>query len=160
MRLGYALGGFMGAGKSTVGGLLAARTGLPFVDLDQVLVARFGAIADQFAVDGESVFRQRERDAVAELCDGVARVVATGGGTWADPANRTALRAAYRTVVLALPFAAAAARVGVDPGRPAWAQAATRYADRAVAYADAELIVDATRDPNAIIEEILCHPWS
>lgn len=160
MRLGYALGGFMGAGKTTIGGRLAARAQLPFIDLDDVLVAQFGPIAEQFARDGEIVFRERERAAVVSLCDGVPRVLATGGGTWADPANRAALRAAYRTVVIAVPLAVAADRIGTDPTRPAWAEAAVRYAQRIDAYADAELIVDGQLDPDVIVEEILCHPWS
>ena len=48
---GLVLGGFMGVGKSTVGRLLAARHGVPFVDLDEVLTRRFGPIANQFASD-------------------------------------------------------------------------------------------------------------
>ena len=78
-----ALSGFMAAGKSTVGPLVAERTGLPFVDTDAELARREGrSVADVFRADGEAAFRAKERALVTELlADGVPRVLALGGGT-------------------------------------------------------------------------------
>jgi shikimate kinase len=73
--------GFMGAGKSSVGRALAARTGLPRFDTDEMVAARFGQpIAKIFETRGEAAFRQAESDALAEL-DGKERgIIVTGGG--------------------------------------------------------------------------------
>jgi shikimate kinase len=73
--------GFMGAGKTTVGNLLAARLGLPFIDSDQVIEKRAGRPVRQiFAEDGEPAFRALEHQVIAELLDGPAVVLALGGG--------------------------------------------------------------------------------
>jgi shikimate kinase/3-dehydroquinate synthase len=151
---GIAIGGFMGTGKSTVGRRLADWLQLPFVDTDAVLEERHGPIAAQIAA-GEPAFRERERALVAELCDGEARVVATGGGMWADPGSRARLRAAYRTAVLTAPLEVLRARVGAGEGRPLWAQAGRLLADRAAAYADADAIVDASTAPELVAGEVL-----
>ncbi len=149
-----ALGGFMGTGKSTVGAALARHLGIPFVDLDAVLVASHGPIATQFARDGEAAFRARERDALRTLCDGLPRVLATGGGAWVDPTHRAWLRAHYHTVVLAAPLETLAERLGASAERPLWSRAAALYASRAEAYADADLCVDtATRT----VDEVVAH---
>jgi shikimate kinase len=115
--------GFMGAGKSTVGRLVAKRLGVPFVDSDEALTTRTGRTPAQiFATDGEPVFRRLEREMVAELVgDGADRVVALGGGAVEDPATRTVLRDAL-VVHLDVSHAAVLARVGGDRGRPVLAR--------------------------------------
>ena len=63
-----ALTGFMGCGKSSVGRELSTLLGLPVVDLDQDIVRRAGrSIADIFAEDGESFFRDLETDSLKEV---------------------------------------------------------------------------------------------
>ncbi len=90
---GIVLVGFMGAGKSSVGPLLARRLGLPFVDLDQEVQRLAGrSIPEIFQAGGEVAFRSLEARAVRALSAGVARVIATGGGVVEDPANRAHLQ--------------------------------------------------------------------
>jgi len=69
--------GFMGAGKTTVGRMLADRLGLPFVDSDLVIEQRAGRpVRDIFAADGEPAFRDTEHDVVAGLLAGPDAVLA------------------------------------------------------------------------------------
>lgn len=84
--------GLSGSGKSTVGKLLAARIGLPFLDTDRIIEERTSTtIADLFASQGEQRFRDVEAAVVATAC-GQAAVVATGGGAVLRDANRRAMR--------------------------------------------------------------------
>ena len=85
--------GPMGAGKSTIGKLLAAQLQLPFADSDKVIEERTGAdIPWIFDVEGEAGFRRRESEVLRELCVGPTQVVATGGGIVLLPENRQELR--------------------------------------------------------------------
>src|SRR5262245_6180433 len=73
--------GFMGAGKSTVGRVLARRLGRCFVETDEVLPARDGrTIPDIFRLQGEARFRQLEGEALESLALKSGDVIATGGG--------------------------------------------------------------------------------
>ena len=73
--------GMPGCGKSTIGKLLAQRTGKKFVDADDALEARLGRkITDIIPQDGENAFRQMESDTLAELGKQSGLVIATGGG--------------------------------------------------------------------------------
>lgn len=119
MRL--ALAGPSGVGKSTVGGLLAARAGLVLVDLDDRIVTAAGLTVEEiFAAEGEAGFRERETravDAVAGM-DGV--VLALGGGTLgAVPRGPGPLLAWPRVVLMAEP-STLLSRLGpgADAGRP------------------------------------------
>lgn len=143
----------MGAGKSTVGRLLAARWGVPFVDLD----TRIGDIPAIFATEGEAGFRVRERRALLDAVAG-AGVLSLGGGTVVDPANRAAL-GDWRVVVLMGRLDTLRARVGDDPGRP-WAhRMATLLAERVAIYAAAgpQVATDGL-DPEEVADrvEALC----
>ncbi len=154
---GVALGGFMGTGKSAVGVRLAKCLAVPFVDMDVELTDRYGPISDQFARDGETVFRSRESALVRELADGVRRVVATGGGVWAERENREVLARYYRTVVLTAPLSVLRARIGTDPSRPLWDEdVAERFLARQAAYADAEILIEvATLGVEEVVQAIL-----
>jgi len=110
--------GFMGAGKSTVGRLLAERTGLPFLDSDQVIEQRSGrAIRDIFAADGEPAFRQLEHTVIADLLDGPDAVLALGGGAVQDRRTRALLGRAH-VIYLRASLPEVLSRVGSDPRRP------------------------------------------
>jgi shikimate kinase len=86
------LTGFMGAGKSTVGAILARELGWKFVDLDDVIeAASQRTVAEIFREFGEAEFRQRERDAVLTLIGQKEIVLALGGGTVEDESTRSLL---------------------------------------------------------------------
>ena len=117
--------GFMGAGKTTVGRLLAAKLGVPFTDSDHVIEARAGKpIPRVFADDGEPAFRQLEHEVIAGLLRGEDTVLALGGGAAAHAGTRAVLAAAAVPVVyLRVSYAEAMGRVGGDRGRPMLARA-------------------------------------
>ena len=101
-----ALVGFMGAGKTQVGRLVARRLGVPFVDTDRVLSGRHGAIAALFEVRGEAAFRELEREIVLEqltAAESSARVVALGGGAVTIDDVREALKRLPHVVWLDAP---------------------------------------------------------
>ncbi len=151
--------GFMGAGKTTVGRLLAAKLGLSFTDSDHEIEARAGKpIARVFAEDGEPAFRQLEHEVIADLLAGQARVLALGGGAVGHPGTRELLARA-NVVYLRTSYAAAMARVGGDAGRPMLARpgVADLLARREPGYAAvATLTVDTDgRSPEDITLDIL-----
>lgn len=107
-----------GAGKSTVGALLAERLGVPFVDSDILVEERAGrAISDIFLSDGEPAFRAMERDAVAEALAGHGGVLALGGGAVMTEGVRELLDG-HAVVFLAVGLAAGVRRVGLSTARP------------------------------------------
>jgi shikimate kinase len=90
--------GFMGAGKTSVGRALAQRLNWPFQDLDDRIVEHEGrAIAEIFRDSGEEAFRKAEhlalRQLLEELRSGASRVIALGGGAFAQKRNAWLLRA-------------------------------------------------------------------
>jgi shikimate kinase len=88
-----ALIGFMGTGKSSVGRLVASRLRFRFTDTDKLIEARAGlSIPEIFAQQGESGFRDIEREIVKGLAALDRTVIATGGGLAADPANLASLK--------------------------------------------------------------------
>jgi shikimate kinase len=85
--------GPMGSGKSSVGRRLAQELGFDFLDTDDVIEERSGVdIPFIFEREGEAGFRARERKIIDELTREPRLVLATGGGSCMDPANRAVLR--------------------------------------------------------------------
>jgi len=111
--------GPMGAGKSTIGRLLAKELRLPFKDSDKEIEQRTGAdIPWIFDVEGEQGFREREQAMIAELCELDGVVLATGGGAVLRPENRQALRAGGRVVYLHTSVEQQLDRTSRDRNRP------------------------------------------
>ena len=107
-----------GAGKTSVGELLAERLGVTFRDTDTDVEQRTGkAVSEIFVSDGEAAFRALEREAVAAALSSHDGVLALGGGAVVDADTRKLL-ADHTVVFLDVTLAAAAARVGLDAPRP------------------------------------------
>jgi shikimate kinase len=154
--------GFMATGKSSVGPLVARRLGWEFVDVDSVIIARAGKpIAQIFTDHGEAHFRQLERDAVAHLtgdrrrcpqCHGPRpEVISTGGGVLVDESNCAALKRVGVIVCLTAQPDVIAARVErskakrpklTEGGKPTLARIQELMAERADAYARADIQID------------------
>lgn len=111
--------GTMGAGKSTVGALVAERLGVTFADTDHLVEAQAGkSVQEIFVDDGEAAFRALERATVAAALEGHDGVLSLGGGAVLDPASR-ALLEHHPVVFLKVGLAEAVKRVGLGaPGRP------------------------------------------
>src|SRR5690606_16371335 len=109
----------MGAGKSTIGRLLAKELRLPFKDSDKEIEQRTGAnIPWIFDVEGEQGFREREQAVIAELCEVQGLVLATGGGAVLRADNRCALRRGGRVVYLHASVEQQIDRTARDRNRP------------------------------------------
>lgn len=107
-----------GAGKTTVGQLIARRLGLELLDTDALIVAREGrSIPDIFVDSGEPYFREIEREVVALALRDAQAVVALGGGAILDEGTRAEL-AGHTVVFLDVALRDASRRVGFDQGRP------------------------------------------
>lgn len=111
--------GFMGAGKSTVGRLVADRLSRPFVDLDQMVEETEGrTVAQIWSASGEGAFRAAESQALASLASAAPSVVACGGGVVLADGNRALLKAMGWVVYLTVSAEEALARVGGGDTRP------------------------------------------
>jgi shikimate kinase len=158
--------GMMGAGKTTVGRILARRLGRAFADTDALVEARAGRrIPEIFAEDGEAAFRRLERAAIRRVASRRAQVVAIGGGALGEPVNVTALRATGELVLLDAEPAALAARAGRRPGaRPLLAAADDPVAtltelqarrDRDYRAAAAHHVETGGRSPDEVADAVL-----
>lgn len=111
--------GLMGAGKSTVGRRLAMRLRLPFVDTDAAIQDAAGYSAgEMYERYGEADFRDGERRLVARIVDASVKVIATGGGVFADQGTRKLLKERSITVWLDAPVDILAERTARRNTRP------------------------------------------
>ncbi|NIE76074.1 shikimate kinase AroK [Pantoea sp. Tr-811] len=156
--------GPMGAGKSTIGRLLAKELRLLFKDSDKEIELRTGAnIPWIFDREGEPGFRDREQAMIAELCalDGV--VVATGGGAVMRPENRQALHQGGRVIYLHASVEQQVGRTARDRNRPLLRTANPEATLRALLEARdplyreiADLVVETDeRPPRMVVLDIL-----
>jgi shikimate kinase len=152
--------GFMGAGKSTIGRLLAKRLGWAFIDLDrEIEKSERRSISDIFLQDGEPHFRKLEHQHLCDLATRQHLVVALGGGAFLDKANRDLTTSTGVTVWLKVSFATVVSRVRMDGTRPKFAtreQAENLYQIREPIYSLASIHTDAdNRPPSEVADELL-----
>jgi shikimate kinase len=149
--------GFMAAGKTTVARSLSTRLGWRAEDVDELIEARERRpIADIFAKQGEPYFRAVEREILKLLLPLRHAVVATGGGTFMDAENRSAMNMDGVSVWLDVPFDLLVARIPADGRRPLAADRAQLerlFTVRQAAYAQAHIRVDAGTAPAEEIAE-------
>ena len=156
--------GFMAAGKSSVGRVLAARLGWTFADTDALVERGEGlSVEEIFRQRGEGRFREAESAALASLGAVEHVVVAAGGGLFLGVENRRAVRTLGRSVWLDVSLGLARARTGGGAGRPLWSEDPLRlramFEKRRAAYALADARVDASDGhPEAIAARILAIP--
>ncbi|WP_343732036.1 bifunctional shikimate kinase/3-dehydroquinate synthase AroKB [Duganella sp.] len=111
--------GLMGAGKTTIGRILARKLGLKFVDSDHEIEARTGAsIPWIFEIEGEASFRRREADVIRELTGQEGLVLATGGGAILNADNRAFLKARGTVIYLRASVNSILQRTAHDKNRP------------------------------------------
>lgn len=119
--------GPMGAGKTTIGRLLASELHLPFKDIDHLIVEHAGAdIPWIFDVEGEEGFRRRETRALQEVLSGEPAVIATGGGIVTIEENRRLLQKEKSVVLLYASVEQQFSRTAKDKNRPLLQQADPR----------------------------------
>lgn len=154
--------GFMGAGKSTVGRIVADRFGVDFVDADQELERRLGrTIPEIFDTDGAQAFREMEHDVVVDLLEANGPILSLGGGAVTTPAIAEALRD-HRVVYLKIDAESGFERVrGSDRPLLAGQNPEATYRElldaRATTYDElATITVDASADdPEVVADEIV-----
>ena len=111
--------GPMGAGKSSVGRQLANKLHFKFIDSDQYIMDKTGTtIQTIFDFEGEAGFRQREKTAIAEICQQGGQVIATGGGAVLLEANQTELSQAGYIIYLHSSVEQLMQRLSKDTSRP------------------------------------------
>ena len=160
------LAGFMGSGKSTVGPTVADRLDVDFLDLDDAIEDAAGrSIPAIFAEEGEMGFRQRETRALWETAERENLVVALGGGTIVDDANRDFATDHGLVVYLQVPADVIVDRVadgaahrpllqdeqGEPLSRTAMQQRIERMlSERRHSYQQADVTVEADRPPDTV----------
>ena len=157
------LTGFMGTGKTTIGRLLAARTGRAFVDTDEVIEQRAGkSIARIFDEDGARAFRQMEAEIAEELGGREGLVIGTGGRLMIDPENEATLRPENAVICLAAQPEEILKRLDNDAVRRPLLEVEdplrrveALLAERAEKYGRFPQVSTAGRTPEEVADEIL-----
>lgn len=175
--------GFMGSGKTTAGRLLAQRVAWKFIDLDKLIEQEEGiTISEIFASRGEAAFRKREHEMLRRIVEecvrqagpggaagpanlsGAGRVIALGGGTFAQQANLDLLqRVGAATVWIECPMEELLMRCALMPNRPLFRDEASfrrLYAERLPYYRQATYSVRSGQsDPGDVVQQILALPF-
>ena len=156
--------GLPGSGKSTVGRVVAERTGRGFLDLDREIERREGrSISEIFAERGEHYFREREREVTEMVRAHADLVVAPGGGWITNPEVVALLRPPGRIIYLKVRPASALSRLGPERAqrpllmRPDPLAELTRLLEeRAPLYQVADHTIDTERlEPQQVIEKVI-----
>lgn len=155
--------GMMGAGKTTVGQLLAQHLGYGFLDTDNVIAQAAGkSITQLFAEEGEAAFRQLETDVLAQVCAYTKLTIATGGGIVLQRENWSYLHHGL-IVWLDVPVELLYSRLAEDTTRPLLQDADPKgklrslLAERTHLYSQADLKITVTEQetPEQIAQRVL-----
>lgn len=153
--------GFMGCGKSTIGKLLAKKTGKNFTDLDIYIEEQQGMeIPDIFEKHGESYFRKIESECLSDFGK-IGCIIATGGGALLTKENAEIAKNSGYVVFIDTPFEICYNRIKGDKNRPiaynsTEAQLLERYNMRRPLYIEnSDAIVDGKGTPLEIANKII-----
>ncbi|MEE8548487.1 MAG: shikimate kinase [Alphaproteobacteria bacterium] len=155
--------GLMGAGKTSVGRLLAKRLDLEFIDADDEIEQAAQCSIDQiFESHGEAEFRDGERRVIARLLTGPTHVLATGGGAFMRKETRDAIRGWGISVWLRADLDLLLRRVSRRKNRPLLRNENPRQTleklmeERYPVYAEADIVVDSgDRPPGTIVDNVI-----
>lgn len=155
--------GLMGAGKTSVGRLLAKRLDLEFIDADhEIEQAAQCSIEQIFESHGEAEFRDGERRVIARLLTGPTHVLATGGGAFMRKETRDAIRGRGISVWLRADLDLLLRRVSRRKNRPLLRNENPRQTleklieERYPVYAEADIVVDSgDRSPGTIVDTVI-----
>ena len=154
--------GFMAAGKSKIGRILADRLKLPFVDTDSEIERSCGIpIAQLFRERGEAEFRRLERELILALLSRPPQVIAIGGGAFANDETRDVLNRQALTVWLDAPFELILKRLTHSTDRPLAAGKSSSelralFDERLRYYAKAQIRIDTSdADPARILAQLI-----
>jgi shikimate kinase len=159
--------GMMGAGKSTIGRLLAEAIGFEFIDADRELEARSGvSIPTIFEIEGEDGFRRRETVLLDELSQRPRIVLATGGGAVLDGQTRQRLRERALVIYLRATADEVHRRTRRDKSRPLLQAENPRerieqlLSEREPLYAQTAHLSfqSAAANPKRLVERLATHP--
>ena len=159
--------GLMGAGKSSIGRMLAKSLNLEFVDSDIVVEGQERrTIADIFKVSGEAYFRELERQSIIDLVsEAESKVIGTGGGAFMNAETREIIKEKTLSVFLQGDCALLVKRVGTGVGRPLFEGKqpedvlSALIKERYPIYKQADIVVEAKDEPlqetlNRVIETL------
>ncbi len=155
--------GLMGAGKTSIGRLLAKRLDLEFIDADHEIEQAAQCSVEQiFERHGEAVFRDGEQRVIARLLSGPTHVLATGGGAFMRKATRDVIRRRGISVWLRADLDLLLRRVSRRKNRPLLRNENPRQIleklieERYPVYAEADIVVDSgDRPPGTIVDNVI-----
>ncbi|MGC8868274.1 MAG: shikimate kinase [Sulfurihydrogenibium sp.] len=153
--------GFMGSGKSTVGKILAEKTGRNFIDIDRLIEEREGRkIKEIFEKEGENYFRQLEKKYLEDILNTKGYVISTGGGLGANPENMKKMKENGIVIWLDITLNTVLERCKNDEERPLLNQPIEKikqlFEERKKVYGLAPYRVNVEKKtPVQIVEEIL-----
>ena len=155
------LTGFMGAGKSLIGRMLARELDREFIDMDRAIEEETGlSIREIFLKYGESHFRDLERQLVIKLEGRTGLVIATGGGTLMNPLNFADLRRNGTIIYLKVDLNTALERVGRSAERPLMSRdredIEKLFLQREPFYRQADIIIETSHlRPAEVVERVM-----